>query len=186
MKQRLNLPNSITIFRILFAIPISIVLIENHYKLAFCLFLIAAASDIVDGFLARTLNQQTKLGSILDPMADKILINYTFLILATQGYIPILLLAVVISKDVILATGSTIEILSLKNKNVIEIKASMFGKVSTFFQIVVVALVFIKIFGVYFNKLIFEFFVYSTILLTILALLVYINKYKIRSIKNGG
>ncbi len=186
MRQRLNLPNSITIFRMLFAIPISIVLIKNHYKLAFYLFLIAAASDFIDGFLARTLNQQTKLGSILDPLADKILINYTSLILTTQGYIPILLFAVVISKDVILAAGSTVEILSLENINLLEIKASMFGKISTFFQISVIALVFIKIFGIYFNKFIFEFFVYSTILLTVLALLVYINQYKTRSIKNGG
>ncbi len=186
MRQNLNLPNTITISRMLLAMPIAIMLIKNQYKWAVCLFLIASASDIIDGFLARKLNQQTKLGSVLDPLADKILINYTFVILTAHGYIPILLFAVVLSKDIILVSGSTIEILSLKDLRQIKIKASIFGKISTFFQIMVIVLVFLKIFKVYSNKFTFSFFTYSTIILTILALFSYINEYQRRNQINGG
>ncbi len=181
MRQKLNLPNAITISRMLLAIPITIMLIKNQYKCAVCLFLIASASDLIDGFLARKLNQQTNLGAILDPLADKILIDYTFVILTSQGYIPVLLFAVVLSKDIILVAGSTIEILSLKDLLQIKIKASIFGKISTFFQIMIIVLVFLKIFKIYSNKVTFSFFIYSTILLTILALFSYINEYQRRN-----
>ncbi len=186
MRQKLNLPNTITISRMLLAIPVAIMLIKDQYKWAVYLFLVASISDLLDGFLARKLNQQTKLGSILDPLADKILINYTFVILTSQGYIPTLLFAVVLSKDIILVAGSTIEVLSLKNLQEIKIKASIFGKISTFFQIVVIILVFLEIFKVYFNKFVFSFFVYSTILLTTLALFSYINEYQKRNQIKGG
>ncbi len=186
MGQRLNLPNAITISRMLLAIPIAIMLIKNQYKWAVYLFLVASISDLLDGFLARKLNQQTKLGAILDPLADKILINYTFVILTSQGYLPVLLFAVVLSKDIILVAGSIIEVLSLKNLQQIEIKASVFGKISTFSQIVVIVLVFLKIFKIYFNKSVFSFFIYSTIFLTILALFSYINEYQNRNQTKGG
>jgi len=186
MRHKLNLPNAITISRMFLAIPIAIMLIKNQYKWAVYLFLFASISDILDGFLARKLNQQTKLGAMLDPLADKILINYTFVILTSQGYIPILLFAVVLSKDIILVTGGTIEVLSLKNAQQIEIKASIFGKISTFFQIIVIILVFLKIFEVYFNRFVFSFFIYSAILLTILALFSYINEYQTRNKVSGG
>jgi len=181
MKKRLNLPNSITIFRILLVIPITILLIKDQYLWAVLVFLLAAISDVADGFLARKLNMQTKIGAILDPLADKILINYTFVILTTKGYIPLLLFGVVLIKDIILAVGSSVEVLSVKSISNLKIKASFAGKISTFFQILVIVFVFLKLFDVYKNETIFEILIYTTITLSIFALFSYIHDYQKRN-----
>ncbi len=174
----LNLPNAITIFRILLVIPIATLLIDNEYLLASIFFLVAAASDVADGFIARTFNLKTEIGSILDPLADKILLNYTFTIFAVKGLIPRVLFVTILSKDILLVIGSAFEILSKQNISKIKIKASITGKLSTFLQVSVVVLVFFKIFDIYNNKSVFNVFVYLTIALSILALLDYFNKYK--------
>ena len=172
----LNLPNSITVLRLILVIPTTIFLIKDKYTLAVILFFVAAISDIADGFFARILNQKTKIGAILDPLADKFLINYTFLILSTKGLIPLLLFGVVLFKDIILISGSVVGVLTSKNCK-FNIKASIWGKISTFLQVVVIVEVFFKIFNTYFNKTIFDITVYVCILLSVAALIDYTNKY---------
>jgi phosphatidylglycerophosphate synthase len=77
-----NIPNLITLFRA-FLVPVFIMAIfYRNFKLALFIFLVAAVSDALDGFLARRLNQVTTLGVILDPLADKALINSGFILLS--------------------------------------------------------------------------------------------------------
>ncbi len=177
MKGKLNIPNIITIFRIILVVPITVCLIKNQYRNALLLFFLAAISDILDGWLARKFNMQTRIGAVLDPLADKLLLNYTFIILTTKSYVPLMLFATIFTKDIILVVGSAIEVLSVNSISNIKIKASISGKVSTFLQVVVITLVFLKIFKIYFSSVIFSFSVYATMGFAIFSLLNYIKDY---------
>ncbi|MHA1567791.1 MAG: CDP-diacylglycerol--glycerol-3-phosphate 3-phosphatidyltransferase [Alphaproteobacteria bacterium] len=84
----MNLPNTLTILRI-FAVPAIVVLLlidrDTARWAAFILFVLAAATDYLDGYLARTMSTQTALGRLLDPIADKILVGAVILMLAGVG-----------------------------------------------------------------------------------------------------
>ncbi|MQY69287.1 MAG: hypothetical protein GH145_00275 [Firmicutes bacterium] len=86
----MNLPNKITILRLI-SIPFFLYCLKvGQAKVAFLIFLVAILSDALDGYLARTRGQKTKLGSILDPAADKALILSSFIILTFYHRIPFL------------------------------------------------------------------------------------------------
>ena len=73
-----QLPNTISVFRILLVFPIIYLLLQQQYQQALVLFLIAGVSDGVDGFLAKHYGWQTWLGGVLDPLADKFLLVSCF------------------------------------------------------------------------------------------------------------
>ncbi|MEW6213857.1 MAG: CDP-alcohol phosphatidyltransferase family protein [Nitrospirota bacterium] len=101
----LNLPNTLTITRIVI-IPIFITaIIYKRYNYALYLFLFAALTDIFDGLFARLRNQKTAIGTFLDPLADKFLLVTAFIILSTYGWIPKWLTVTVISRDIIVTIG---------------------------------------------------------------------------------
>ncbi|WP_022670103.1 CDP-diacylglycerol--glycerol-3-phosphate 3-phosphatidyltransferase [Hippea alviniae] len=181
MNSVLTLPNIITIFRIFLVLPVVLSLIDEKFKIATVLFIVAVLSDMLDGFIARNFNKTTKLGAILDPLADKLLLNYTFIVLTVKGFIPQLLLGVVLLKDLILISGSVVEVLSAKQIDQIRIKASLSGKTATFFQVLVVFLIFLKVFEIYSNKTVFNITVYSAIVLSIISLISYVNQYRERN-----
>ncbi|WP_439814197.1 CDP-alcohol phosphatidyltransferase family protein [Zavarzinia sp. CC-PAN008] len=98
----MNVPNLISLGRLL-AVPVTLWLIlEQHYGAAFCVFAAAAVSDAVDGYIARTFHAQTPLGFYLDPAADKALLVTTILALASQGLIPLWLVAVTVGRDLLI------------------------------------------------------------------------------------
>ncbi|MDP3038265.1 MAG: CDP-alcohol phosphatidyltransferase family protein, partial [Deltaproteobacteria bacterium] len=101
----LNLPNLLSIARII-SIPLLIILlIDQLYCWALVVFIGAAVSDAVDGLLARLLHQRTVLGSYLDPAADKLLSASSFITLAILNILPGWLAVIVISRDVIICLG---------------------------------------------------------------------------------
>ena len=73
------LPNALSIIRIILTVPIVIALLKEQYLLTLMLFLFAGITDALDGWIAKQFSFQSRLGSILDPMADKILLASTFL-----------------------------------------------------------------------------------------------------------
>lgn len=87
--------------------PIAVFLIQESWLNAFILILIAGISDGIDGFLARRFNWQSKLGAVLDPLADKALTIVLFIMLAHKGVISIWLAALVVSRDLIILGGAT-------------------------------------------------------------------------------
>lgn len=102
------LPNLITILRI-FLVPFLVAAIfRSHYQLAFLLFFVAGVSDLMDGFLARHFNWHTRLGSLLDPLADKLLVAGVFVSLAITGLVPAWLAVLVILRDLIIVTGALV------------------------------------------------------------------------------
>jgi cardiolipin synthase len=102
------LPNAISLARIVLVAPILFLIKEGRFDLALVLFFVAGFSDGLDGFLARRYGWHTRLGALLDPIGDKLLVAGTFLTLAYTGHIPVWLAGVVVTRDVVIIGGATI------------------------------------------------------------------------------
>jgi cardiolipin synthase len=101
-----QIPNVISSIRILLVVPIALALSGHRFVETLWLFCIAAASDGIDGFLAKRFGWQTDLGGLLDPIADKLLLATVFVMLALLGSVPVWLTAVVIARDCIIVLGA--------------------------------------------------------------------------------
>jgi len=142
-----NLPNKISIARIILVPFFIAAVVYSRMDIALLFFVLAIVSDAVDGLIARATGQKTKLGTIIDPIADKLLLVSAFICLSVAGsvppesrlppYVPI----IVISRDAILVIGSIIVYLITGD---IKVKPSMAGKVTTFFQMMTIVAVLIK------------------------------------------
>lgn len=137
----MNLPNAITIIRVLL-IPLFLYkVIQGEMIFATVVYLTAAISDGLDGFIARVWHLQTKVGTFLDPMADKLLITTSYFTLSVLKIIPLWLALAVISRDIIIVSGSLLVYLM---KNELTIRPQPIGKVTTFFQFSYILLVLIQ------------------------------------------
>jgi cardiolipin synthase len=97
-----NLPNIISLARVILVPVIFWLLITGETQVAFIVFIIAGISDAVDGYLAKTFGWQTELGAYLDPLADKLLIVSIFLALGVDGKLPLWLVVAVVSRDILI------------------------------------------------------------------------------------
>ncbi len=132
----LNLPNFITLLRI-GAIPVFLILlVDERYTEALIVFILAGITDSLDGLLARWLDARTTLGAFIDPLADKLLLVSSFIILAFLGDIPRWLAVLVIMRDVIILIGYSV--LFFVTGHAIEVRPTLIGKASTFFQLLTV------------------------------------------------
>lgn len=104
----LNVPNLITLLRILVTPLFVIFMLRGEYPLALLVFTAAGISDALDGFLARWFDQKTELGAHLDPLADKLLLMSAFVVLGVQQTIPSWLAVVIISRDFMILSGIAI------------------------------------------------------------------------------
>ena len=137
-----NLPNILTIARILLLPFFAASLIYGSYQYALILFLAAAITDILDGLIARMKKQTTDFGSILDPVADKFLMITSFIVMSVYGWIPKWLTITVISRDLIVVTGWLILYFVTHNKKV---EPGILGKAANFFQFCLIGLILISI-----------------------------------------
>ena len=128
----INIPNILSVIRILLTPLFVIFLFRDFYNLALLIFAIAAISDILDGLFARYLNQRTALGSYLDPVADKLLLTSAFIILAVVKMVPGWLAVIVISRDILIILG--VVIFSIENVS-LAIKPSFVSKCTTVAQV---------------------------------------------------
>jgi len=101
------LPNAISLLRILLVGPILVLTVNGDYAFALALFFVAGFSDGIDGYLAKRFNWYTRFGALLDPVADKLLVNGLFITLAYLQLVPVWLAVVVIARDVIILGGAT-------------------------------------------------------------------------------
>lgn len=134
MKKR-DIPNIISIFRIGLVVPIAYYLWYQNYLIALVLFLIGGLSDGLDGFLARRYKWQTDLGVILDPMGDKLMMTASYILLGWHNVLPWWLVALVISRDLIIVTGT---LLYKKIIGAAKLKPLFISKLNTVCQIVLV------------------------------------------------
>jgi cardiolipin synthase len=100
------LPNAISVLRIALIVPILTLMLDGEFGWALALFVIAGFSDGLDGYLAVRFDWQSRLGGLLDPTADKLLITGMFVTLAWIGQIPVWLAVVVILRDVVIVAGA--------------------------------------------------------------------------------
>jgi cardiolipin synthase len=125
-------PNQITLLRLIFVPLVGMTVMDRRYKVALVLFVLAGISDAVDGLLARILRQQTVVGQFMDPIADKLLLSSTFLVLSFTKQIPWKFTVLVFSRDlsIVLVVG----VLYIAT-NIRDFRPSVFGKLNTFAQV---------------------------------------------------
>ncbi len=134
----MNLPNLISLLR-LAAVPLVVWLIlGGQYGPAFWIFIAAGASDAVDGYLARRLKARTRLGTYLDPLADKMLLVCVFVTLGYAGALDLWLVILVVSRDVMIVGGQLL--LFLLDQR-LDIQPTWTSKFNTLVQIAFVTLV---------------------------------------------
>ncbi|HEU5468688.1 MAG TPA: CDP-alcohol phosphatidyltransferase family protein [Steroidobacteraceae bacterium] len=104
----LTVPNLICLLRIALTVPIVVLLAEGRYGQTLVLFAIAAASDVLDGYLAKTFGWTSEVGKVLDPLADKLLLVSVFITLAAIGLVPVWLAALAVARDVVIGAGAAI------------------------------------------------------------------------------
>ena len=107
----INIANGLTAARILLVPYFAFLLISGRGKAALLVFAVCGATDVLDGLLARWLRQRTLVGTLLDPIADKLLMATAFIVLAYVHIVPLRLTVMVISRDIIILTGSLIYLL---------------------------------------------------------------------------
>ncbi|HXQ63283.1 MAG TPA: CDP-alcohol phosphatidyltransferase family protein [Steroidobacteraceae bacterium] len=100
------LPNAICVLRMLLAGPVAFALARGEYLLTVGLFAVAALSDGLDGWLAKTFGWTSRLGKILDPIADKLLLVTVFITLVWIGRVPLWLAAAVVVRDLVIVGGA--------------------------------------------------------------------------------
>jgi cardiolipin synthase len=142
----MNLPNYITLLRIVL-IPFFInLMIYGYYRSALVVFAVACVTDALDGLIARLTNSITDLGALLDPIADKLLIIAAFVTLVLLGMLPVWLVIIVVSRDSILVLGSIVIYFILGHD--LKARPSIVGKTTTVLQLLVVTLsLVLKAFG---------------------------------------
>ena len=101
-----HLPNLICLLRLALIWPVVVTLHADHYVAALALFVAAAVSDGLDGYLAKRFNWTSELGKILDPLADKLLLVTVFVECAWLGLIPWWLAAAIVARDVLIGLGA--------------------------------------------------------------------------------
>ncbi|MDH3818362.1 MAG: CDP-alcohol phosphatidyltransferase family protein [Myxococcales bacterium] len=131
------IPNLICIARIILVAPIVWALREQRYGLALALILIAGLSDALDGYLARRFDWRTRLGGLLDPAADKLLMFAAFVTLAWIGLVPVWFSAVVVGRDILIISGTIIYQLTVAP---IHGEPTGASKLNTVFQILFILL----------------------------------------------
>ena len=134
----LTVPNLITTIRIILAPIFIIYLLNRQVTSALIVFVVCSASDGVDGLLARFLNQKSRLGTFLDPLADKLLLISAYVALSVTGFLPAWLTVAVIARDVMILLG--VLVIALNGMD-FRIQPSVISKINTCLQFITVILV---------------------------------------------
>jgi cardiolipin synthase (CMP-forming) len=132
------LPHILTSLRLVASPLLVWLIVQGRFASALLVVLLAGVTDWLDGFTARRLGVTGKLGLILDPLADKVMLVTLFLVLAYVALIPLWLVALVMGRDLVIVIGA---LLVRMFRGIRKFTPSMLGKVSTFFQITFVLLV---------------------------------------------
>ena len=117
--------------RLLLVAPIGYLIIQQQYDVALIVFFIAAFSDAIDGVIARRFGWQSRLGSILDPLADKAMLVTAYLSLGWIGLLPVWLVGIVLLRDVLIVLGAVAYHFLIGH---FSMEPSMVSKANTFFQ----------------------------------------------------
>lgn len=156
----MNIPNLLTLLRIAL-IPLFIFFLAGgSYYMALAVFAAGGITDVLDGFLARRLDQITELGRVLDPIADKLFFLTSFTALYLINILPLWLLTLAILKEVIILSGCAALYLTIKK---VEIKPTAAGKATTAIQTAVILLILLNEIGAWNERALFVAFIAASI-----------------------
>ncbi|HZR25016.1 MAG TPA: CDP-alcohol phosphatidyltransferase family protein [Vicinamibacterales bacterium] len=167
--------NQLTLLRMLLIPAFVILVVYEYFGWALAVFMIAGVTDALDGLLARRSGQKTSLGAWLDPMADKLLLVTTFIVLTIPNLgltnrLPLWLTVMVISRDVVIVLTVTIVNLAIGRRT---FRPSIFGKVATATYILTaVCAMFFNYLG--YHSAVFDAFVWASLVITLISSLHYI------------
>jgi cardiolipin synthase len=130
-----HIPNILTAFRFLLVPPVVVLMLKDEFMPALVLFAVAGFSDAVDGFLARRYHWTSRIGGLMDPLADKLLMVSSYLTLGWLGLLPAWLVALVILRDLVIVTGAVIYNARIEQ---VEATPSVVSKLNTMAQILLV------------------------------------------------
>ena len=134
----MNIPNIITLGRIILVPVIVWAIASNQMEVAFAVFVVAGVSDAIDGFLAKRFNMESELGALLDPLADKALLVSIFVALGIWGAVPRWIVILVVSRDIMIVAAVIVSWLFDKP---VPMKPSMVSKLNTVAQVAFAALI---------------------------------------------
>ncbi len=135
-----QLPNLLTVLRIGLVPPLVLAMLEQQYRTAFILFSVAGMTDFIDGQLAKRFNWTSEFGAMVDPLADKLLMVTTVLILASQELLPWWVAAIILGRDIIIVSGAVAYRLWI---GTYQFAPTLLGKTNTLFQILYLGMVLI-------------------------------------------
>jgi cardiolipin synthase len=136
-----TVPNQLTILRLGF-LPFFVITVKyNHFGWALGILIVAGLSDGLDGVLARTLNQRSELGAYLDPIADKLLLSTSYLVLALKHKLAWWLAILVLGRDMLILVVCAVIIITIGYR---PFPPSIFGKATTTFEILLIILVLVS------------------------------------------
>ncbi|HET9742245.1 MAG TPA: CDP-alcohol phosphatidyltransferase family protein [Terriglobales bacterium] len=144
LDQLRSFPNLLTLLRLCFIPFVISSIMDGRYAIALLLFVLAGLSDGLDGLLARSLGQKTRLGQYLDPIADKLLLSTLFLVLSTAHKIPWRVTVVVLSRDVIILVICTLVYATTPLR---DFSPTIYGKANTVAQIATLGLTMLREFA---------------------------------------
>ena len=181
----MNLPNKLTIFRVILIVPFVVVLLGGeagwfgdnsllYGGIALVIFIVASLTDLIDGKIARKYNLVTDFGKFMDPLADKLLVSAAMIALVEMGRIPAWVVIVIISREFIISGFRLVA-----SDNGVVIAASYWGKFKTTFQMIMVCLMLLDLsekfawYGVLTNII-----MWIALILTVVSLVDYLMKNK--------
>ncbi|MFZ2237377.1 MAG: CDP-alcohol phosphatidyltransferase family protein [Dokdonella sp.] len=137
-----HLPNALTILRMLLVPLLALRVLQHDYTAALCISFIAAVTDALDGLLARRFGWQSRLGGILDPLADKLMLIVSFVVLTMIGAIPLWLTLLIVSRDLVIVAGAVTYHYWV---GPFDASPSMLSKITTVFQLLLVLLILLQL-----------------------------------------
>lgn len=167
-----QIPNALTLVRLFLIAPFLVFLYQHDYVDAFYVFILAGFTDGLDGWLARYFHWQSFFGSLIDPMADKLLIASSFISFALIGILPWWLVILVFMRDLTISLGVIAWYFLIQRQ--LDFKPTLLSKINTFFQL---ALLSLSLFELAFFKLapyLVETFIALTTLTTALSYIDYV------------
>lgn len=179
-----NIPNILTLFRIVLIPFIVISIVNNEYIIAIMFFIISGLTDVLDGFIARKFNFITDFGKLIDPLADKLTQISTLIVLVIKGLIPYWILIIILLKEVIMVCGASF----LYGKSTV-VSSKWFGKLSTVVLYIAIFLsMAIKLFNLPAIYDTINFYIYcAAVVTTIFSLIMYFKTFYSRDLlKNSG
>ena len=189
--SKMNLPNKLTIFRVILILPCVLLLLGGHHEwgwfraifggipeyvdyIALAIFIIASLTDLVDGKIARKYNMVTNFGKFMDPLADKLLVSAAMIALVDMGRIPAWIVIIIISREFIISGFRLIA-----SDNHVVIAASYWGKFKTTFQMVMVCLMIANLGAKYeWMQILTDCIMWIALALTVISLIDYLVKNK--------